>query len=76
MTEKEQLIMEKLDSIAKTASELMNIAETGTDGNLEEMSYHIKCYSKKIEQHLLKTWRLNERVAQRRAEKAKQEKNG
>ena len=71
MTEKDQFIIDKLDEIAKISSELMNIAETGTDGNLKEMAYHIKCYSRKIEQHLLKTWRLNERVAQRRAEKAK-----
>ena len=69
MTEKQELIIEKLNNLADAASELMHMAVTGEDGNLYEMTYHIKVYSNKIVRHLLKTWSLNERVAKRRAEK-------
>lgn len=71
LTEKQEYIVEKLNEIGDMAGELMNMAVTGEDGNLEEMSYHIRVYSKKIVAHLLKNWNLNERVAKRRAEKAR-----
>ena len=59
--EKQKYIIEKLNEIADLAQELMNIAITGEDGNLNEMSYHIKCYTKKIIVHLLKEWENNEK---------------
>ena len=52
MTEKQEYIIKRLNDIADISQELMNIAITGDDGNLEEMSYHIKCYIKKIIVHL------------------------
>lgn len=60
-------IITQLYMIVERAEALMKIAETGTDGNLKEMSYHIKCYSGKIASHLLKTWNLNERIAKRKS---------
>lgn len=69
--EKRELIIDKLNEIAEIASELMDIAETGADGNLREMTFHIRIYSLKIIKHLLQVWRLNERVAKRREEKAR-----
>ena len=71
MIEKQELIINKLNDIADISQELMNIAVTGEDGNLEEMSYHIKCYTKKIIVHLLKEWKNNEKFAARRDEKKK-----
>ena len=56
MNEKQENIINKLNNIADISQELMNMAITGDDGNLEEMSYHIKCYTKKIIVHLLKEW--------------------
>ena len=67
--EKQDYIIEKLNDIANLAQELMDIAQTGEDGNLNEMSYHIKCYSRKIIVHLLKEWKNNEKFAERKAEK-------
>ena len=69
--EKQKYIIEKLNEIANLAQELMNIAETGEDGNLNEMSYHIKCYTKKIIVHLLKEWENNVKFAIRKDEKKK-----
>ena len=71
MTEKQEYIINRLNDIADISQELMNIAVTGDDGNLEEMSYHIKCYTKKIIVHLLKEWKNNEKFAARRDEKRK-----
>ena len=59
MTEKQEYIIKRLNDIIDIALELMNIAVTGEDGNLYEMSYHIKCYSNKIISHLSKEWRNN-----------------
>ncbi len=58
-TEKQQLILKTLEQIANLSGQLMNIAITGDDGNLREMSYHIQCYSKKIAKHLQITWANN-----------------
>lgn len=69
MNEKQDYIVNKLNDIANMAQELMNIAITGEDGNLKEMSYHIKCYSKKIIVHLLKEWENNIKFAARKEEK-------
>ena len=71
MTEKQEYIINRLNDIADISQELMNTAVTGDDGNLEEMSYHIKCYTKKIIVHLLKEWENNEKFAVRRDEKRK-----
>lgn len=59
MTEKQQLIIKTLGQIADISGQLMNMAVTGDDGNLREMSYHIQCYSKKIAKHLQTTWANN-----------------
>lgn len=70
MNEKQEYIVKRINDIADIAQELMNIAMTGEDGNLNEMSYHIKCYSKKIIVHLLKEWKNNEKFSARKEEKA------
>ena len=59
MTEKQEYIILKLNEIATIASDLMNVAVTGEDGNLYEMSYHIRCYINKIIKHLQKEWKNN-----------------
>ena len=59
ITEKQQLIIKTLNQISDLSAQLMNIAITGDDGNLKEMSYHIQCYSKKIAKHLQTTWANN-----------------
>ena len=59
ITEKQQLIIKTLNQISDLSGQLMNIAVTGDDGNLREMSYHIQCYSKKIAKHLQTTWANN-----------------
>ena len=71
VTEKQEYVIKRLNDIADISQELMNIAITGDDGNLEEMSYHIKCYTKKIIIHLLKEWENNIKFAVRRNEKKK-----
>jgi len=71
MNEKQENIINKLNNIADISQELMNMAITGDDGNLEEMSYHIKCYTKKIIVHLLKEWENNIKFATRKDEKKK-----
>ena len=71
MTEKQDHIILKLNEIAEIASEIMSEAVTGEDGNLYEMSYHIKCYSNKIISHLLKEWRNNIKFMTRKEEKCK-----
>ena len=70
-TEKQDYIIKRINDIIDIAQELMNLAITGEDGNLEEMSYHIKCYSNKIIAHLLKEWKNNIKFAARRDEKKK-----
>ncbi len=59
VSEKQQLIIKTLNQISDLSGQLMNIAITGDDGNLKEMSYHIQCYSKKIAKHLQVTWTNN-----------------
>ena len=59
ISEKQQLIIKTLNQISDLSGQLMNIAVTGDDGNLREMSYHIQCYSKKIAKHLQITWANN-----------------
>ena len=49
----------------------MSIAVTGEDGNLREMSYHIKCYSNKIIKHLQKEWKNNIKFVERKNERKK-----
>ena len=71
MTEKQEYIIARLNDIADIAQELMNEAVTGEDGNLNEMSYHIKCYSKKIIVHLLHEWKNNEKFSERKIKKIK-----
>lgn len=71
MNEKQENIINKLNNIADISQELMNLATTSEDGNLEEMSYHIKCYTKKIIVHLLKEWENNIKFAARKNEKKK-----
>lgn len=71
MNEKQENIINKLNNIADISQELMNLAITGEDGNLEEMSYHIKCYTKKIIVHLLKEWENNAKFSIRKNEKKK-----
>lgn len=73
MNNKQELIISKLNEISDIAQELMNIAITGEDGNLKEMSYHIKCYSNKIIVHLLKEWKNNLKFAERKIEKKKKQ---
>ena len=73
MTEKQDYIILKLNEIATIASELMNVAVTGEDGNLYEMSYHIRCYINKIIKHLQKEWKNNIKFAARQEEKRKNE---
>lgn len=58
-TEKQKIILKTLGQISDLSGQLMNIAVTGDDGNLKEMSYHIQCYSKKIAKHLQTTWANN-----------------
>ena len=53
MTEKQEYIINRLNDIADIAQELMDMAIIGEDGNLNEMSYHIKCYTKKIIAHFV-----------------------
>ena len=76
MTEKQDHIILKLNEIAEIASEIMNEAVTGEDGNLYEMCYHIKCYVNKIIKHLQKEWKNNikfvERKNKREEEKIKE----
>ena len=76
MTEKQDYIILKLNEIACSASDLMKVAVTGEDGNLYEMSYHIKCYVNKIIKHLQKEWKNNikfiERKNKRNEEKIKE----
>ena len=82
MTEKQELIIKTLGQIADMSRQLMNIAVTGEDGNLREMSYHIQCYSKKIAKHLQTTWtnnikfktRQENKRIERQAEYEKEEK--
>ena len=71
MNERQENIINKLNSIADIAQELMNEAVIGEDGNLKEMVYHIKCYTKKIAVHLFHEWKNNEKFKARRDEKAK-----
>ena len=59
ITEKQQLILKTLGQISDMSGQLMNMAVTGDDGNLREMTYHIQCYSKKIAKHLQTTWANN-----------------
>ena len=59
MTEKQGLIIKTITQIADMSGQLMNMAVTGEDGNLREMTYHIQCYSKKIAKHLQTTWANN-----------------
>ena len=81
-TEKQQLILKALGQISDLSGQLMNIAVTGDDGNLREMSYHIQCYSKKIAKHLQTTWannikfkaRQEAKRVERLAEKEQEEK--
>jgi len=80
-TEKQQLILKTLGQIADMSGQLMNMAVTGDDGNLREMTYHIQCYSKKIAKHLQTTWannikfkaRQEAKRAERLAEKEQEE---
>ena len=82
ITEKQQLIIKTLNQISDLSGQLMNIAVTGDDGNLREMSYHIQCYSKKIAKHLQITWinnikfkaRQETKRLERLAEKEQEEK--
>lgn len=71
MNEKQELIISKLNDISNIAQDLMSIAVTGEDGNLREMSYHIKCYSNKIIKHLQKEWKNNIKFVVRKEEKKK-----
>lgn len=71
MTEKQEYIIKRLNDIADIAQELMSIAVTGEDGNLNEMSYHINCYTKKIITHLLREWKNNIKFEARKEEKKK-----
>lgn len=71
MTEKQEYIINRINDIIDIAKELMEIAVTSEDGNLNEMAYHIKCYSNKIIVHLLKEWKNNVKFAERKAEKKK-----
>ena len=77
MTEKQDHIILKLNEIAEIASEIMNEAVTGEDGNLYEMCYHIRCYVNKIIKHLQKEWKNNikfvERKNKRKEEKIKEQ---
>ena len=81
-TEKQYLILKTLGQISDLSGQLMNIAVTGDDGNLREMSYHIQCYSKKIAKHLQTTWannikfkaRQESKRIERLAEKEQEEK--
>jgi hypothetical protein len=80
-TEKQELIIKTLGQIADMSGQLMNMAVTGDDGNLREMTYHIQCYSKKIVKHLQTTWannikfkaRQEAKKAERLAEKEQEE---
>lgn len=74
MNEKQEYIISQLNDIQDIAQELMDTAIIGQDGNLNEMSYHIKCYSKKIIVHLLKEWKNNEKFTIRKEEKKKLKK--
>lgn len=74
MNERQEYIINKLNDIADIAQELMKEAVTGEDGNLNEMSYHIKCYSKKIVAHLLHEWKNNAKFAQRKEERKEKQK--
>ena len=71
MNEKQEYIISRLNDIQDIAQELMDTAIIGQDGNLNEMSYHIKCYSKKIIVHLLKEWKNNIKFEARKEEKRK-----
>lgn len=72
MTEREEEIIARLQEIEDKADELNKMAITGADGNLGEMTYHIKCYTKKIISHLLREWKNNIKFAVRKEEKQKQ----
>ena len=72
MSEKQEYIINKLYDIANIAQELMNEAVTGEDGNLYEMSYHIKCYVNKIIKHLQKEWKNNIKFVVRKDERKKE----
>ena len=71
MTEKQEQIINKLNDIIDITKELMGLAVTSEDGNLNEMAYHIKCYSNKIIVHLLKEWKNNIKFAERKEERKK-----
>lgn len=71
MNERQENIINKLNSIADIAQELIDEAIIGEDGNLKEMAYHIKCYTKKITVHLLHEWKNNEKFKARKDEKVK-----
>jgi len=71
MTEKQDYIILKLNEIACAASDLMKVAVTGEDGNLYEMSYHIRCYVNKIIKHLQKEWKNNIKFVERKNERKK-----
>lgn len=66
MTEKQDRIILKLNETAEIASEIMNEAVTGEDGNLYEMCYHIRCYVNKIIKHLQKEWKNNIKFVERK----------
>lgn len=69
MTEREEEIIARLQEIEDKANELNKMAITGADGNLGEMTYHIKCYTKKIISHLLREWKNNAKFTARKEEK-------
>lgn len=69
MTEKQDYIILKLNEIACSASDLMKVAVTGEDGNLYEMSYHIRCYVNKVIKHLQKEWKNNIKFVERKNER-------
>ena len=75
LTEKQNYIVKRLNDIIDISQELMNMAVTGEDGNLYEMTYHIKCYCNKIITHLLREWKNNIKFAARKEEKRKLKKN-
>lgn len=71
MTDRKEYIISRINDIVDIAQELMDMAIIGQDGNLNEMSYHIKCYSKKIVAHLLKEWKNNVKFTERKELKRK-----
>ena len=69
--EKQEFVIAKLNEIVSITEELMEVAVTGEDGNLYEMSYHIKCYVNKIVKHLQREWKNNIKFTIRKEEKKK-----